>query len=287
VVDKVKSKKLGDHESDDGHPIHDFEKCYRQDHPVAWWLALLGPVVITALILGLIYFIQGWETAASYPAAAASAFFALGRFIILLGGDEPNQEGGLWFLKYLDARSLFLMLTYMDVMVAMFVAFHMGIVFRLPWVGPKIKDIVSDGQFILRKQPWIRRSAFIGLVCFVIFPTSTTGSVGGSIFGRLLGMNRWRVVFAILMGSVLGNGLMLLFAEQISRLDLKDSWTLRITGVIGMIVALYFIERKFRRLKNEYLAQEQLNQQLAQSPDSEPSINGQDRPSLPKKSANS
>ena len=287
AVDRVESQHLKYHESDDDHEVHDFEKDYRHDHPIAWWVALLGPVVATVLILVLIYFVKGWETAASYPAAAASAFFAFGRFIILLGGNEPNPEGGLWFLKYLDARSLFLMLTYMDFIVAMFVAFHMGIVFRLPWVGPKIRQIVSDGEFILRKQPWIRRTAFVGLICFVIFPTSTTGSVGGSIFGRLLGMKRWRVVTAILIGSVLGNGLMLLFSEQISKYVKQDSWALRIIGVLAMIVVLYLFERKFRRLKNDYLAQEQTNQQLSKAVGTEPSSNGQERPSLPKKSANS
>jgi len=157
------------------------------------------------------------------------------------------------------------MLTYMDVMVAMFVAFHLGIIFRIPWVGPRIEDIVSDGHFILRKQPWIRRAAFIGLVCFVIFPTSTTGSVGGSIFGRLLGMKRWRVVTAILVGSILGNGVMLLFSQQISQYIDGDNWWLRIIGVAGMIIALFLFERKFRSLKNEYMAQERLNQQLESS----------------------
>ncbi|MFK7768847.1 MAG: small multi-drug export protein [Mariniblastus sp.] len=239
----------------------DLEKDYRHTHPVAWWMALTGPVVITAFVLGLVYVFQGPKVVSSYLAAAATAFFAAGRFIILLGANEPNAEG--WgFLKYLDAQNLFVMLTYMDVIVAMFVAFHMGIVFRLPWVGPKIRDIVSDGHFILRKQPWIRRAAFVGLVGFVIFPTSTTGSVGGSIFGRLLGMKRWQVVMAILVGSILGNGLMLIFAKQISHYIDGDSWWLRIGGVAVMIIALFVIEHKFRGLKNEYLAQEQLNQKL-------------------------
>ena len=107
---------------------------------------------------------------------------------------------------------------------ALFVAFHMGVVFRIPFVGPKIASMVSDGQFILRKQPWIRRAAFIGLVVFVVFPTSTTGSVGGSIFGRILGMKRWRVVTAILCGSLLGNGLMLVFSEQLSKAFQRCSW---------------------------------------------------------------
>lgn len=257
-MDKVESKQLNDDHVERAPSMGDFELEYRHDHPIAWWLALVGPLLLTAAILGLVYAFQGPEVAFSYIGAAATAFFALGRFIILIGQAEPNADAE-FFVRHLDARNLFAMLTYLDTMVAAFVAFHMGIVFRIPWVGPRIKDIVSDGQFILQKQPWIRRTAFVGLVCFVIFPTSTTGSVGGSIFGRLLGMKRWRVVLAILSGSILGNGLMLLFSVQISKYVSGDSWALRIGGVLAMIIALFLFERKFRRLKNEHLAQEELN----------------------------
>ena len=242
---------------------------YRKSHPVAWWLALIGPFLITAVLLGLIALIQGPDLAYSYATAAISAFLFFGRFIILIGQSEPNAEG-IPFLKHLSASNLFVMLTYMDTMVAMFVAFHIGIIFRLPWIGPRIQGIISDSQFILRKQPWIRRTAFIGLVGFVIFPTSTTGSVGGSIFGRLLGMKRWRVVVAILVGSILGNGLMLIFSKQIAKYS--DNWTLKLFGVLLMIVILFVVERKFQSMKAEYIAQEELNEKLEQGgEDSSPS----------------
>ena len=268
MADKIKSDKIASHHDKVFLAYDDLEKNYRHTHPIGWWMGLVGPVLFTVILLALVTAFQGPEVALSYIGAAGAAFFLLGRFIIILGQTAPDQES--WgFLKYLDAGNLFVMLTYMDVMVAMFVAIHMGIVFRIPWVGPRIEDIVSDGHFILRKQPWIRRAAFFGLVCFVIFPTSTTGSVGGSIFGRLLGMKRWRVVVAILIGSILGNGLMLLFSRQIPQIVEGDSWVLRIGGVIAMIVALFICERKFRRLKNEYMAQEQLNEQLAASRNSD------------------
>jgi uncharacterized membrane protein len=234
---------------------------YRKSHPVAWWLSLVGPFLISAVLLGLIALIQGPDLAYRYATAALSAFLFFGRFIILIGQSEPNADSAFFF-KHLSASNLFVMLTYMDTMVAMFVAFHIGIIFRFPWIGPRIQGIVSDSQFILRKQPWIRRTAFIGLVGFVIFPTSTTGSVGGSIFGRLLGMKRWRVVVAILVGSILGNGLMLLFSKQIAKYS--DNWMLKLFGVILMIAVLFVVERKFQSMKAEYMAQEELNEKLEQ-----------------------
>ena len=121
----------------------DIELEYRNEHRVAWWLALVGPLVVTACVLGIIYLAQGYEVVFSYLAAAATAFVLLGRFIILVGANDPDPESFL-FLKYLDARNLFMMLTYLDVMVAIFVAFHMGIIFRIPIFGAKIAEMVTD-----------------------------------------------------------------------------------------------------------------------------------------------
>ena len=263
VVGELKSKKTSDPAAsvEEAYAsLLDFEKDYRHEHRLAWWLALVGPVIVTLVVLGAIYLVQGPKVAFGYVAAAVSAFLLFGRFIILIGAqgaEGADLDGGArGFLEHLNARSLFMMLTYLDVMVAVFVAFHMGIVFRLPVVGPKIAEMVTDGQFILRKQPWIRRAAFGGLVFFVIFPTSTTGSIGGSIFGRLLGMHRFRVVLAILTGSFLGNGLMLMFSKQLAKSGLGDNWGLRIGGVLAMVFALFLFERKFRRLKEFYVAQE-------------------------------
>ena len=235
----------------------DLEDHFRTDHPFVWWVALVGPILLTLVILGAIYFLdeQGPKKAASYVGAALSAFFVFGRFIILLGSGDPSA-GGPAFLKHLAGTDLFVMLTFLDTMIAMFVAFHMGILFRIPFLGPKLKSMISDGRFILRNQPWIRRAAFFGLVSFVVFPTSTTGSIGGSIFGRLLGMTRWRVVLAILTGSILGNGVMLIIGKQIQKYIPGDSWALKIGGVLLMLVALYFFERKIRSLKEAYLTEE-------------------------------
>lgn len=249
--------------------IEEFQKS-RPAPTLAWWLALVAPFALTLGLLAAVWVIQGHEYVTAYLTAAAAAFFVFGRFVILLASGEPDPEQGTLFLRYLDAENLFAMLTWMDVMVAMFVAFHMSALFRIPFVGSRLEELVSDAQFILARQPWIRRVAFLGLVLFVIFPTSTTGSIGGTIFGRLLGMNRLRVILAILLGSVLGNGIMLLFADQIGNLFGQDSLGLRLAGVGGMAIALFLFERRIKTLKRRYL-EEQAEQNLASdnSPESD------------------
>ena len=138
----------------------------------------------------------------------------------------------------------------------------MAFLFKIPFVGIRLQELVSDGRFILAKQPWIRRAAFFGLVGFVIFPTSTTGSIGGTIFGRLLGMTRLRVLIAIFIGSLMGNGVMLFGAKIIKRVLPTDRLDLKIAGVVAIVLALFFFERKIKSLKQKFLAEEAARQAL-------------------------
>lgn len=232
--------------------LNDFAE--QKDPPLVWWAALVGPVIATLFALALVYFVSGWPFVTGFVTAAATAFFVTGRFIILLGAEQAAE--GKTFLKLLTPTHLFVMLTWLDMMVAIFVAFHMAVLFRIPWAGEKLKSLVSDGRFVLAKQPWIRRAAFSGLVLFVIFPTSTTGSIGGTIFGRLLGMRRVRVLLAIFAGSILGNGIMLLGANFFNKYFSGDSIGLKVGGVLAIVVALFLFERKIQSLKKKYLAEE-------------------------------
>lgn len=237
--------------------------------PGVWVFSFFGPWIIGISILASFYLIEGLPGLKNLAIAIAGTFFILGRFVILFGGDEPIQlPNGIEF--QMSSGELFVMLTTMDFLVAFFVAFHMDFLFKVPFLGPKLEGMVSDGRFILKHQPWIRNVAFVGLVLFVIFPSSTTGSIGGSIFGRLLGMKRARVVTAILIGSLLGNGLMLVLAGWISQYITNDNIWLKLGGVLGMIVALFLVERYYRSLKKKYLAKEALDEEAAKKEPAKP-----------------
>ncbi len=229
--------------------FEEFEISFRRHHPLLWWSALLGPFVVTGVVLLAIALIQSPAFAGEIVGMAFATFFLFGRFIILV-----DESFGL--STTMTSSNLFIMVTYMDMMTAVFVAFNIGILFGLPRVGPRIAGLVADAQFILRMQPWMRRATFMGLVVFVIFPTSTTGSIGGSIFGRLLGMNRLQTLLAIFVGSVSGNALMLFFSKQLRPLKqlLQDSTEAKVISIVILIVVVVAIERWYSAMKNRYLA---------------------------------
>ncbi len=212
------------------------DNLYRQ-HPGVWWGTLLGPFVLTGLILVGFYVIGGAATAQRLLGTAAATFFFFGKFVILGGVDRELAEVRSGF----TAEQLFAIVFYMDLMTAVVLVSHMGFLFRIPWLGKRLVGLVADGRTLLRSNPWMKRATFLGIVAFVMFPLASTGSVGGAIFGRLLGMSRTAAFTAIAIGSFLGCAVMYLGAGLINRYVDRDDPILFYGGVgfvVGLIVIL-------------------------------------------------
>lgn len=241
--------------------LHAAEADFRREHPWVWAGTLFGPLVVSgALLIGL-FFYGGWGFASRLVTNTAFALWLVGRFIILSGA-----EGGVSdFDGALSSFQLFLLMSYIDVMTALILAFHIGFLFRLPFIGPRVAALVTDGHFILDAQPWMRRATFFGLIAFVGFPLTATGSVGGSIFGRLLGLSRPATFAGICIGSVIGNGLMYWFADIIDPWVDNDSIVIRFGGLAVIVLIVVVLERRYRTLRNRFAtatAEKSLNETL-------------------------
>lgn len=220
-----------------------FTLSFRRQYPVGWWASLLGPLLVTAAILNLIWVVAGAKQVARVVGAAAATFFFFGRFVIL-GGQGAGSE-----VKFLSPGQLALMVFYMDMVVATLLVCHSGFLFKLPWLGPRLLALVEDGQYILRSHPWMKRATFVGLVAFVMFPLAATGSVGGSIFGRLLGMSRTAALTGIAIGSLLGCGVMYFGASVINHYIDRENPLLTIGGIVFVAAIIVILNARYRRLK--------------------------------------
>ncbi|MFN4259577.1 MAG: small multi-drug export protein [Gemmataceae bacterium] len=232
-------------------PDASFEAAFRQRYPLVWLLTLIGPWVLTAVLLVLLYLTQGKEYVGKLLGAAAAAFLFFGRFIIL--GGQRGEAGALQ--TFLSPEELFLMLLYMDLLVACVLIFHLGFVFRLPFLGPRLQLLVEDGHFILRSNPWMKRASFIGLVAFVMFPLAATGSIGGSIFGRLLGMSRLTTFLGVALGSLLGCGMMYFGNSLLLRHLNRDNPVVMYGGIVIIALIILLLNHRYRQLKARTLAE--------------------------------
>jgi uncharacterized membrane protein len=188
-----------------------FEQSLRSRAPLLWWGTLVGPFMLTAAILAGLWLWLGGDYVSRVVGHAAAAFFFFGRFIILSGVKDGVK---------LSPNELFAMLLYMDMMTASVLAFHAGFLFKLPLLGKQLRQLMEDGRVIMQSNPWMRRATFLAIVAFVTFPLAATGSIGGSIFGRLLGMSRIMTFIGVAIGSLIGCGTMIFGAH------LLDAWAI-------------------------------------------------------------
>jgi uncharacterized membrane protein len=146
------------------------------------------------------------------------------------------------------------MVTFMDMVVALVVAFHIGVLFKLPVLGPRVSSLVADSRFVLNSYPWMKRATFAGLLAFVAFPLASTGAVGGSILGRLLGLGRFPTYIATVIGCVIGNAGMYLIGRQIEQWGVdKDHPVVKYGGITVIILVVVVLEWRYRKLKQKYL----------------------------------
>lgn len=223
----------------------EFEKNFYRNYFPLWLGTLIGPWILTAVILTFLYLTTDHVYWWKLVNAAFLSFTFLGRFTIVASGSLR-----------LPATHLFWMVTYQDVMVALFFAFHVGYMYRLPWVGPKIAELSVDSEFILSHQPWMKRLTFLGLLAFIAFPLAATGSVGGAIFGRLLGLSRWAIFWGSAIGAVIGNAIMLFLNRSIERMfpALQDDPIMKWGGIPIVLLLMLLLERRYRSMKRAYLA---------------------------------
>ncbi|GIX04194.1 MAG: hypothetical protein KatS3mg114_0063 [Planctomycetaceae bacterium] len=224
----------------------EFEQNFRERYFALWLGTLLGPWVLTALIIGGIYLWRGWEFTRALLTVGAISFSFAGRFVI-------PMENFSNLAPQLTSEHVFWLVSYQDFAVALFMAFHAGFLFKLPMIGPKLQELMIDGEIILTMNPWMRRLTFVGLVAFIAFPLAATGSVGGAIFGRLLGLSRWATFWGSLCGAIIGNAAMLYSSKVLLRYLPADSSFVQWGGLLSIGLIILILERRYAAIKRGYL----------------------------------
>ncbi|MBX3385574.1 MAG: small multi-drug export protein [Phycisphaeraceae bacterium] len=232
------------------------ESAYIQDlrrkSPLIWFLTLFGPPVLSITLVTLAWVFKGWVFAKTLTITALLAFFVFGRFVILGGEDPEFRETA----KFFTTVELMMMVVYMDLAVACVLVYHAGFLFKIPFVGVRLLRLVEDGQFMLRTQPWMRRLTLAGLVVFVMAPLPATGSVGGAIFGRLLGLTRRATFLGIALGSVLGSSAVYLGANLVVKHIDRTNPFFALSGIAAVIAIIALLNWRYQRIKKRVMARE-------------------------------
>lgn len=188
------------------------EVRFAEERERLWTASLLAPLGIALLALGGVCLWAGEAFAKQLLWTSMAALCFFGRWTILAG-----LPGGLSQVAgFPTSAQLFVMLTGFDVMIALWLTLHLGYLLTTPALGPKLGRWIARGQRLVDRHPWMTRVRFPVVTAFALWPRAATVTFGSTILGRLLGMNRFTTLMAVVLGSLLGNGLMYFASELIN-----------------------------------------------------------------------
>jgi uncharacterized membrane protein len=217
---------------------HESDDLWKQHRAVAL-LTLTLPVwaSLSALVIAVLW---GGFSLARKLVVATMASAAAGRFIIWTGTDTDHALG-------FSSLELALLVLCLDIIWAIVLTWHAGILFHVPSIGPGLRTAVQEGSQLLKRNGWMRRITVVAVVAFVTLPISSTGSIGGSLLGRLLGLSRSATLASVLVGSVLGGAIMLLFAKALAPWFQNITPAARYGGIAIIVLMGIILSRRYRR----------------------------------------
>ncbi|MDX2016405.1 MAG: small multi-drug export protein [Planctomycetota bacterium] len=238
-----------------------FGENLKRTNPGLWWGTLVGPLAATLAMLVVAAVVRGLDFVLNLCVSAAMIFFGLGRAVLFVGRDGSTnvQDLAAWerVLMGMTVAELGLLIVWMDVLVAFLIVFHASYLYRIPKLGPAMLALQEDGQFILSQHPWLRRFAWLGLIAFVAFPFAATGSIGGSIVGRILGLSRWSTLTGVILGSVISTAAAFAVTNSVKKTALfsdNNPWTI-VGSIVFILVLFALINWRYQRMKKRWAAE--------------------------------
>ncbi len=132
-------------------------------------------------------------------------------YLIPPAGKESMVPAGVFLLKPhfgiwsipITAGSI----AFVDTFVALWMMWNWDLIKLIPFLGTYIIKLEKIGAEKWHKHRFISKLAYLGLALFVAFPFQGSGGVGATVIGRILGMQKYKVFYSIILGSLFGSSL--------------------------------------------------------------------------------
>jgi uncharacterized membrane protein len=204
-------------------------------------LTLLLPLAIALSAWGLVLLTSTWRHAWEVLTAVGASLVVFGPTVIFGPAVVPGLALSTW--------ELVAVVSFMSVLTAFVYAYNLDLFERVPRVGPWLRRARMGASRSLRQHPWVRRLATVGLGVFVLLPLPGSGSLGGCLIGRLIGLRPLRTFLATGIAGVL---VALLYgwggATLKEWLDREEvGWKVRAAGVVLFLLVVTLLVRFVRR----------------------------------------
>ena len=218
------------------------------------------PFMIAALFISIIFWVYGSGIGYVIGGAMLSTVFILGPEISITGAfialAAAEYVGPAIWSSTEYMLLIAMSIAFVDVITAFFLLWNYDLVKKVPWLGTWIDKTEKSNRNAIQSTPWRRRFALVGVAIYVMFPVHGSGGLVGTIIGRILGLDRWRVFASVSVGAIVGTLWIALLVQHVGEgiKDMFEGNMFRLVGIIVSVVILAFVISfilKNRRKKNE------------------------------------
>jgi len=167
---------------------------------------LIGLLVPLGAGLGILTFLavfSGWPLV--FKVSRLALIFLVAGKLLIFVGLHPRAT--------LSIVEIGILVSFMEISIAVFLSYYLDLLYKLPWLGGKIRKCREQCQVLLVAQPWMRKYAITGVILFVTCPVSGTGVFPGTMLGQILGLRRKTIITAAVIGSLIGTMTLVLGAS--------------------------------------------------------------------------
>ena len=177
-------------------------------------------------------------------------------YLIPPAGKESMVPAGVIFLKeHFGVWSIpitAVSISFVDFFVGLWMMWNWDLIKLIPILGTYIRKLEKIGEKKWKKHRYLSKLAYVGLALFVAFPFQGSGGVGATVIGRLLGMNKYKVLYSIALGALFGTFLIAILTYfAIFSFQHVPMLFFGTVGIIIFIVVILIAVRWVRGVKNE------------------------------------
>ena len=205
---------------------------------------LFGPIALTVGLWYLIRWLGSEEFAQDLLVAGGASLFGFGTTVIFGPAIVPEISARL------TTWELAVLVMYINSVSGFWYAYNLDLLQRLPKIGPFLKRARLNAVKTLKERPWIRRLSTVGVGAFVISPLPGSGSLGGCIVGRIIGVSRWASFVSVSIAGMIVAVAYAMLTDKLKHFLDKENvpWWVRVIGLIFVLLMVWLMIKLIRRL---------------------------------------
>lgn len=102
-----------------------------------------------------------------------------------------------------------------DIETGLFMVLNFDLAYTIPFLGPMLAGLTTKTQQIIENHRWIAKLFLFPVMLFVMVPGLGSGGFRGAIAGKLLSMDTYLILLAIVAGALIGSFLIAFGSEAV------------------------------------------------------------------------